>query len=1149
MRGYGRNALLMSSAIMCVVATPAAAQTKSFDVPAQSAQSAIRQLGRQADVQIIAARKVTQGKQTKSVRGNMTVEQALEMMFAGTGLVARPTGAGAWTIVPLASASAASGAQAGRGQAILIGSVRDHATGAALKGARVEVVETGDATSTGNLGDFRFAGLPAGDATLRVSYLGFPEQTETVSVVGGLTNRTDIYLGSGATSEIVVIGQVSARAQALNQERAAENSSTVISSDLLGQFNGNTISDALRRAPGIAFQQSSDTGDGTNVIVRGLAPDYNQVKLNGINLPEGSGLGRSANLSNILSESISEVRISKTLLANQDSAGTGGLIEIETKSPLDRPKRFASVSAEGTKRGKGFGKDYQVAGTLSARFGAEGNFGVSVSAQYRDQDLATYAYQLSGGFPGAYLPLASNGEPATFEDLDPRTAFPFVEGSDYLFNSAEVSRNLTRSKTFNLTLSTEWQVSDATNLRFDYVRSDRKSDLLRQSFTVRSGFGGYHSLQPVPAEGAAERYVYSDLLNLLGTGQFSSYAPGLKETTDTLSFRGESSLGRLTLNYRAGYAKGASARPHEYILQSGRSVPIGPDTLLPEAINPATGTAVNFFGPRTGRGFPVPLISDAAYDDLLNAPTPRFFYASDSPDTRGGSTNLSFYADAKYEFGGGILRYVHAGIDFKRSKFDSDQARTVGYQGVRDPDTGLPPLITDYDLAFEQVPFGAVGGRGSLYRFLTVPSLVGFFGGIDRLVEDGRAERFEDPIDTVLADQYTRESDVAGFVQARADIGKLEIIGGVRFNRVKTSAAFANGIFIYDADGVFDQDFYNQTRTLITESASVTTFLPRILANFRPREDIVIRAGYFSSIARPQIQLLSTQQLISYDAQPYSGPTGTQPLLSIQRGNPGLKPARTHNFDVGAEWYDGKVGVLKLNLFYKRIDNLLESNTSFGSDALDGIDLPSHPLLDALPANVLIQNIYPVNASDPAKIWGFEAAAERRLAFLPGALSGLGIYANYVYTKSRKTLTSNWSTAPVYDNGVLVDREVISYQERVPFDQSPRHSGTLGLTYASKVFDASLYYTMQSRRVLNQAAFDLDVYNEAVRTLDFRGEYRFALGGAQLRLSLEGLNLLKGRRDANIETSVGGSGSVPKYYSSGNYFGGRSFALGLSATF
>lgn len=85
------HSILGTAALMCVSST-AWAQQKSFDVPAQPAVTAITALGRQADVQIIAARKFTRGKMANAVRGAMTVDKALSIMLAGTGLAARKTG-------------------------------------------------------------------------------------------------------------------------------------------------------------------------------------------------------------------------------------------------------------------------------------------------------------------------------------------------------------------------------------------------------------------------------------------------------------------------------------------------------------------------------------------------------------------------------------------------------------------------------------------------------------------------------------------------------------------------------------------------------------------------------------------------------------------------------------------------------------------------------------------------------------------------------------------------------------------------------------------------------------------------------------------------------------------------------------------------
>ena len=931
---------------------------------------------------------------------------------------------------------------------------------------------------------------------------------------------------------------------------SAENSTTVISGDLLGNFNGNTISDSLRRAPGVSFQQDPQTADGTNIIVRGMSPDYNQVLLNGIALPEGSGIGRSANLSNLLSDSVSEIKISKTLLASQDSAGTGGLVEIETKSPLDRPRRYFNISADGTLRGKGYGQDYQLAATASARFGSNDQFGVSASFQYRDQDIATYGYTVTGT-PGAYLPLGANGRPARIDDIDPRTPFPFEDGAEYLVRASQATRSIARSETTNVTLSAEWQVDNSTNLRFDYVRSRRTSESLDDFYDIRAASAGYDFLRPVPAENGQVRYVFGDFFSSIKAQSSVIYREGVEASTDSYSFRGTSALGGLTLDYRAGYARGSSKTPVDTTLSFSTDLPADSVNLDPSAVNSQTGTVVTLFGPRTGRGLPVPYFSAAGFQALANDTAPYLEGLSSVAEPYGGkSSNWSGRFDAKYEFGGGLLKYVQAGIDYKRANFNNTIRRTAGYRPIFDPVTYIGPRLPDIGIDFETIPFGPISNGNPIYRFATKESLLRLFGSLDTLVENGQARYFEDPFEAIRDDQYTREEDISGFVQARADIGKLEVIGGVRINRVTVEAAYVNGVSIFNASDVLDREYYTRTRTIVDGKGTRTAILPRILLNFRPEENLVLRAGYYSTVARPQIQRLSSEQTISFFARPIYGPNRTQPRLDITVGNPALKPATTHNFDVGGEWYDGNVGVIKANFFWKRIKNLLESNTLGGFDEIGDFELPDHPLLQPPPANTFVTLTTPINNPRTAEIWGAEFAAERRLTFLPGFLSGLGVYANYTYSKSRKTEERPWFTKPVYDNaGSLIRRETFRYLETRDFAQSPRHSGTVGLTYSKSGFDGSLYYTAQSRRRLATANFGLDTYNEAVNSLDFRGVYNFSLAGSDMRVSFEALNLLKDRADASVEESVGGVGSTPKYYTGGRFFGGRSFALGLSATF
>jgi outer membrane receptor protein involved in Fe transport len=104
-----RAALAASAAgYALTIACPAtAAQTKSFDVPAQPAATGISELARQADIQILVSEKVIRGKRTRPVRGTMSIEQALRQLLGGTGLRASSADGRTFTLaVQVATAAA-----------------------------------------------------------------------------------------------------------------------------------------------------------------------------------------------------------------------------------------------------------------------------------------------------------------------------------------------------------------------------------------------------------------------------------------------------------------------------------------------------------------------------------------------------------------------------------------------------------------------------------------------------------------------------------------------------------------------------------------------------------------------------------------------------------------------------------------------------------------------------------------------------------------------------------------------------------------------------------------------------------------------------------------------------------------------------------
>lgn len=88
-------AAAMLAAALGVQAQPA---SRDIDIPAQPLDKAIAALARQAGVRILFSTDLTENKQAPALKGSLTLQQALERLLAGSGLVLRATGDGGFTV-------------------------------------------------------------------------------------------------------------------------------------------------------------------------------------------------------------------------------------------------------------------------------------------------------------------------------------------------------------------------------------------------------------------------------------------------------------------------------------------------------------------------------------------------------------------------------------------------------------------------------------------------------------------------------------------------------------------------------------------------------------------------------------------------------------------------------------------------------------------------------------------------------------------------------------------------------------------------------------------------------------------------------------------------------------------------------------------
>ncbi len=255
-----------------------------------------------------------------------------------------------------------------------------------------------------------------------------------------------------------------------------------------------------------------------------------------------------------------------------------------------------------------------------------------------------------------------------------------------------------------------------------------------------------------------------------------------------------------------------------------------------------------------------------------------------------------------------------------------------------------------------------------------------------------------------------------------------------------------------------------------------TNYLPSITFKYTPTDDMVLRAAYTTSLARPGY----------YNLSPFVNITPGEDA-QIDAGNPDLKASYAHNFDVMGEYYFKSVGLISIGGFYKKINkfifNYIDQNFTRDKFTQQFPDLANE--LGADNTYVFSQ----ARNGQSVDVYGFEVALQRQLDFLPGFLSHFGIYANYTYTHSKAKGIA----------GDDVQREGLMLPGTAP------HMFNSSLSWENKRFSArvSLNYTASYLDEIGGVAFD-DRYYDKQTFLDANVSYAIT---EKIRFFVEANNL------------------------------------------
>lgn len=211
--------------------------------------------------------------------------------------------------------------------ATLVGRVIDSTAEAPLSGATVTVAGLSLGTATENDGTYRIEAIPAGQHTVRFSFVGYVPLDTTIVFAINAIFRLDVALNESEVALDGVTVQGNREAELIRESPFAV--SVLDAQRLAGR--GLTLDEAIARVSGVQVRRSGGLGSASVFSIRGLEGERIQVYING-NAADLSG--NAFSLDNLPLQLIERVEVYKGVVpATFGGDGLGSAINVVTIHP------------------------------------------------------------------------------------------------------------------------------------------------------------------------------------------------------------------------------------------------------------------------------------------------------------------------------------------------------------------------------------------------------------------------------------------------------------------------------------------------------------------------------------------------------------------------------------------------------------------------------------------------------------------------------------------------------------------------------------------------------------------------------------------------------------------------------------------------
>jgi TonB-dependent receptor len=695
--------------------------------------------------------------------------------------------------------------------------------------------------------------------------------------------------------EIVVTGYRGSLQRAIDLKYAAVVSQDSIVAEDIAAFPDINLAESLQRIPGVAITR--DSGEGRQITVRSLGPDFTRTQLNGMEVLGNTASGmdnrglvsrtRAFDFSLFASELFSAVSVVKSYAADTDEGGIAGTVKLSTARPFDFPGFKVAISAKAMVNSDDRTPTPHIAALVSNRWG---NFGALLALAYSAADSVEYGYRNWGWHP-VTVDAANIGPGVSTADAQALEAgqvfLPIAQTYSSWFNhrirfGASASLQYRAGDHFEVVLDTLY--GHLSNHRDDYALAAAGSN------GVTSDITGTQRLEAV-----------SIVANSVVAAQFSH----VDLRSESNKMRDATDFYQSVLNVTAALSQSLTVTGLIGVSHSAYGLPVFDKVFLESQDRNIAFDYTSANHPKNVYGGD---LTDAAQWNLMRLDTQEE-----------AITSQYFNAKLAVEWRQEGWGWLSAGFAYKRFR-NGGWSRTnkVFYN---DPADEVIPITDKYVLSDNTSISYVVGDVDRTYATI------------------GQTRDLDSSYNVPGSDYRICEDSLAAFVQYNVDAMILghALRGNLGLRSITTWLT---------SSGTLNT---GSSLSPVAVSYRYGDLLPAANAAIGVTDNLLLRFSANRNISRPALSDLAAAGTLT--TAPFGG--------SLTIGNPNLRPFLADAVETSLEYYDEGASYMSLGVFYKNMENFITTTTKVMPYSQTGFPLSF--LLPHQDSNVLYNVTTPIN--------------------------------------------------------------------------------------------------------------------------------------------------------------------------------------------